>query len=827
MTASLSLRWLHAVAGHHAQVHIHTRPRQRGSTQPWPADMHPAARAALAAAGFPQAYAHQVAAWHALQRGASVVLTVPTGAGKSLAYQAPTLDALHRDPHATALYIFPTKALAHDQQAKLRRLGVTTAATYDGDTPSHRRAAVRRQARVLLTNPDMLHVGILPRHPAWQRFWRGLRLVVLDEAHVYRGVFGTHVALVLRRLQRLTAAYGARPRFVLTTATLANPAAFGEALVGHAVTVLRHAAVDRGPRAVVLYNPPLVDPALGLRRSPYDEAVRLTLAAWQHGLQTLVFVPSRRAVERTLRALRQRAPNPRQVAGYRSGYLPAERRAVEEGLRRGHLRAVVTTSALELGVDLAGLDVVLVVGYPGSLAGLRQRFGRAGRGQRAGVAVFVAGPGPIDQYLVQHPDFVLHAEVERALIDPAHPTIATQHFACALAEAPWPLSRPFAGLSAEATAQAAAHWIRRGDAQRRGERVYWIAPRDPAQAVSLRTTDARRVALLEPGPPPRLVGEVEHPAAPRLVHPGAVYRHQGQVYRVRRLDLDRGQAELEPFDDAYDTEPVVQVHLRSLGAPQASREIGGLRVGWGPVEVTEQVVGYRRLAWPDRRLLDMVPLDLPAQVLRTQAYWVAIPAAVWEHLPVAAGGRARRPDYGPTWPAARAAALARDGHRCRVCGATRDLHVHHLRPVRLFAHPADAHRPDNLVTLCARCHRRAEQHVWVRSALAGLAYLMRHLAALHLMCDPRDLGTAIALPWQQQNEPALVVYEAVPGGLGFAAALYEAHDALWRAALARVRACSCDDGCPACVGPGGPQGRGPKAEVHHLLRLTAPDRPRP
>ncbi|NPA31680.1 MAG: DEAD/DEAH box helicase [Chloroflexi bacterium] len=802
---------------------MYVQPPQAPQWQPWPAEMHPAARDALAQAGFPRAYRHQVAVWHALQSHPAVLLTVPTGAGKSLAYQAPTLDALHRDPQATALYLFPTKALAQDQVHKLHALGLTDAATYDGDTPSHRRAAIRRGARLVLTNPDMLHQGLLPRHFAWARFWRGLRLVVLDEAHVYRGVFGAHVAQVLRRLQRIAAQYGARPRFVLTTATLGNPAAFGQALVGRPVRVLDQHTAAQARRAIVLYNPPLVDPALGLRRSPYDEAVRLTLAAWRHGRQTLVFVPSRRAVELTLRALRACAPDPAAVAGYRSGYLPSERRAVEAGLRDGTLRAVVSTSALELGVDLPGLDVVLVVGYPGTLAGLRQRFGRAGRGSRPGVAVFVASPAPIDQYLVQHPDFTLGASVEQALVDPAHPTIAAQHLACALAEGPWPVEQPFGDLSLAATRQILAQLERQGDAQRRDGRVYWIAPRDPAREVSLRTADPRRVLLLTSGPQgPVAVGEVDYPAAPRLVHPGAVYRHQGQVYRVQSLDLARGRAYLEPFDDAYDTEPVVQVQVRSTGPPQALTEASDLAWGWGPVEVVEQVVAYRRLAWPDRRLLDTRPLDLPPRALSTQAYWVSIGPWWWERLPVEAGGAARRPDYGPTWARARAAALERDGHRCRVCGGRENLHVHHIRPVRLFARAADAHRLDNLITLCARCHRRAEQHVWVRSALSGLAHLLRHLAALLVMSDPHDLGARVELAWPPHPWPTLLLYDAVPGGVGYAAALYADHARLWRMALERVQTCGCDDGCPACVGPGGPQGRGPKAEVRLLLAQAWP-----
>ena len=814
----IPLDWLTRVAQGRAEVHIHVQPPQPPQWVPWPDEAHPAARAALAQAGFPRAYAHQVAVWRALRHHPAVLLAVPTAAGKSLAYQGPTLDLLHRDPDATALYLFPTKALAHDQVHKLHRLGVTTAAAYDGDTPAHRRAAVRQRARVVVTNPDMLHQGLLPHHWAWSRFWRGLRLVVLDEAHVYRGVFGAHVAQVLRRLRRIAALHAAQPRFVLTTATVSNPAALGRALVGDEVQVITQHTAALGPRATVLYNPPLVDPALGLRRSPYDEAVRLTLAAWQQGLQVLIFVPSRRAVERTLRTLRSRAPDPRAVAGYRSGYLPPERRAVEEGLRRRTLRAVVATAALELGVDIAGLDVVLVVGYPGTLAALRQRFGRAGRGPRPGVAVFLASPAPIDQYLVQHPDFVLHAAVEQALLDPAHPHIAQQHLACALAEGPWPVDQPFGDLSLAATRQALSALEQRGDAQRRGERVYWIAPRDPAREVSLRTADARRVQLLlTVADEPQWIGEVDYPSAPRLVHPGAVYRHQGRVYRVRALDLERGRADLEPFDDAYDTEPVVHSQVRAAGPPRAKTHASDQTWGWGPVEVLEQVVGYRRLTWPERGLLDVRSLDLPPRRLSTQAYWVSLGPAWWERLPVVAGGAARRPDYGPTWAAARAAARRRDGHRCQVCGATDDLHVHHIRPVRLFARPADAHRLDNLVTLCARCHRRAERHVWVRSALSGLAYLLRHLAALLVMGDPRDLGAQVTLAWHDRAWPTLLLYDAVPGGVGFAAALYRAHDRLWAMALERVQSCSCDDGCPACVGPGGPHGRGPKAEVRALL----------
>ncbi len=819
------LAWLTAAQARGAEVQMIPRPAQAPQWVPWPADLHPRTRAALEQADYARGYAHQVAVWQALQQHPAVLLAVPTATGKSLAYQVPTLDALHRDPAASALYIFPTKALAHDQQVKLQALGLRQTATYDGDTPRHRRAAIRRQARLVLTNPEMLHYSLLPRHPAWARFWRGLRLVVLDEAHVYRGVFGTHVAWVLRRLQRVAAFYGARPRFLLTTATVGNPASFGRALLGQEVQVLTQHTAERGPRVTVLYNPPLIDAALGLRRGALEEAVRLALAAWQHGLQTLIFVNSRRSVEHALRRLRQRAPRPEQVAGYRSGYLPAERRAVEQGLRSGQLRVVVSTSALELGVDLAGLDVVLVVGYPGTLAALRQRFGRAGRGPHPGVAVFLATMDPIDQYLVRHPAFTLQAAVEQALVAPGHERIASLHLACALAEGSWAVEQGFADLSPAATRRALQPWLQTGEAQERAGRWFWIAPRAPSSAFSLRSTDARRVALYtNEATGPRLIGEVEYTAAPRLVHPGAIYRHQGRSYRVRHLDLTRGTAELEALNPPYDTEPILQTRLQPNGPPVAQRRLGDLCIGRGPVVVGEQVVGYRRVVGSPPRVLDEIPLDLPEQVLPTQAYWVSIGPALWDEVPAVAAGALQRPDYGSTWPKARAQALARDDHRCQVCGATQDLHVHHLRPVRLFTSPADAHRPDNLITLCARCHQRAERHVWVRSALAGLAYLLRRLAALYVMSDPTDFGARVVLTWHEAA-PTLVLYERVPGGIGFTEALFAGHEDLWRMAYERVRTCPCRDGCPACVGPGGPQGRGPKAEVLHLLTRLAAQHP--
>ena len=802
-------------------------PPRAAQTAPLPPELHPALRDALHRQGIRALYRHQALAWEAARRGAHLMLTTPTASGKSLAYHLPVLHTLLTDPTARALYLFPTKALAHDQENALRRLwpGPPQAlGAYDGDTPTHQRPAVRQGARLLLSNPDMLHAGILPRHPQWEAFFAHLRFVVLDEAHIYRGVFGSHVANVLRRLRRVARFYGAQPQFLLASATIANPAPLAQRLLEAPVTLIAENGAPQGERHIWLYNPPLVNPDLGLRANPHAEAVRLAADLHRHGVQTILFERSRRGVEFTLTALRQRLGADPTVRGYRSGYRPAERRAIEAGLRAGEVRTVVTTNALELGIDIGGLDAALLVGYPGTIAATRQQMGRAGRTLRPALAVLVASPDPIDQYLCQHPETLLDRPPEAALLNPDNPAILLEHLRCAAYEIPFQPHEGFGALPPAAVEPLLQALTEAGELSAYGERRFWAGAGSPAQHISLRTTTARRVVLQvrtstgEEIP----LGEVDEPSALWMVHPQAIYLHQGETYRVLDLDLENHRALLEPAPPEYFTEPLKETQIE-LVAEQGRRQTTLGEVAHGEVLLTTQVVGYRKIHWATRTVLGQEPLDLPPQQMLTTAYWLTLHPQAVETLRRQGVWRNDPNDYGPEWPRLREQIRARDGYRCRICGAPegqRAHEVHHIVPFRLFADPREANRPENLITLCPTCHRRAETAVRVRSGLAGLAYLLHHLAPLFVMSDRTDLGAVVdARSPLGRGQPTVILHETTPGGVGLAAHLYEVHEALIRAAQERIQTCPCQDGCPSCTGPGGPHGQGSKAETLALLPL--------
>lgn len=790
-------------------------PARPADERPLPDELPSGLVARLQAQGIRTLYSHQAEAWQAARAGEHLALTTGTASGKTLAYNLPVLAALHEDPQARALYLFPTKALAQDQLSTLAALG-QSAAVYDGDTPGHRRPAIRRNARLLLSNPDMLHTGILPHHTNWEDFFRGLRFVVLDEMHTYRGVFGSHVANLIRRLKRVAAFYGAQPQFILTSATIANPRELAEKLIEAPVRLIDRDGSPRGERHLLFYNPPLVDPALGLRASLLDETRHLAEDLQRHELQSVIFVRSRRMVELLLTVL-GRSPS---VRGYRSGYLPAERREIEHGLRTGTVRLTAATSALELGVDIGGLDAVLLAGYPGSLASFWQRAGRAGRGTRPALVTLVAGSGPLDQFVIAHPEYLLARSPERALVNPDHLVILLEHLRCALFELPFKPDEGFGGVPAGQVAEFLDFLVANGEAHRAAARTYWMAADYPAAAVSLRSASPQRVTLQAyAGARPQIIGEVDAASAPWMVHPRAIYLHEGRQYYVQALDLEALRADLVPVQVDYLTEPLRESSL-TVEDVHAEKPLADGQRAWGEVLVTTRVKGFRKRALSGGESLGEESLELPPTELLTSACWLTLGAETLDRLR-AAGQWGNDPNaYGPDWPRLRAAIRARDGYRCQVCGAPetgRAHHVHHIRPFRTFADRQAANHPDNLITLCPACHRRAEQNVRVRSGLAGLGYALGHLAALFLMCDPSDLGVHLEPEGGVFGAPAVAIYEQVPAGIGFSQQLYEMLTDLLQRTQKHIAACPCEDGCPSCTGPGGENGSGGKAQTLALL----------
>ena len=786
---------------------LEARPAHYAPTPTW---LDPRLQRALAGRGITRLYTHQVEALEAAARGENVVVATGTASGKSLCYHLPLLQALLDDPAATALLLFPTKALAHDQEAALRSLvsgiGDDTPfpESYDGDTPPAARPQIRREARIVLSNPDMLHAGILPRHPHWERFLRGLRCVVLDELHAYRGLFGSHVANVLRRLRRVCAFHGSRPQFCCASATIANPGELAERLLEAPVTVVDEDGAPRGRMHLLLYNPPLADPALGLRRSMLLEVRELASHFLAADLPSVVFARTRLGMELLLTYLRQDAAGrPSRLRGYRGGYLPRVRREIEAALRSGRVLGVVATNALELGVDIGTLAACVMAGYPGTIASTWQQAGRAGRREAPGAAVLVAGPGPLDQYLVTHPDYFFGRSPEHARINPDNPLLLADHLRCAAFEL------ALAGEEAFGTAPVGPfldYLAEEGSLLAEGGRYYWIGLGSPAQEVSLRTAGTDAVAIVDGSRErPVTLGQVDRPSAIRMVYPGAIYLDEGRFYQVEDLDWEGGVATVRRVRVDHYTQARMTVDWEVIEeAGQAPQGQGSRH--YGQVHVHAQATAYRRVRLYTQETLGWGAISLPAQEFLTQAFWLTLPWLAQELI---------RPDYGPNWPEQRGRARQRDRFTCQRCGASesqtgREHDVHHRVPFRQFGYvPGEneaylqANDLANLVTLCRVCHSRVDHgpREATVAALQGLGHILRHVAPLFLMCDPGDIEVTTRLRMPPEGLPVVLIYDDCPGGAGLSPHLFDRTAELLPAALERARECPCQKGCPSCVGP--------------------------
>ena len=598
-----------------------------------PEQLHAEVADALRARGVERLWSHQADALHAAWAG-PLIVTTGTASGKSLCFQLPTLDTLCRDARARALYLYPTKALAQDQARSLHALGVQRArpAIYDGDTPREQRAQIRRRANVILTNPDMLHLGILPNHRAWADVFANLAVVVIDEAHVYRGVFGSHVANVLRRLRRIAAAYGTEPRFLLASATIANPGELAERLTGlPEVTVIERDGSPGAKKTIALWNPPIVDTQLATRRSALAEAADLLAELVSQGARTIVFMKSRKAVELIARftqlALEDagRGELAERIAPYRAGYTPQQRRELERRLVDGELLGVVSTDALELGIDIGALDAAICVTFPGTVASLRQMWGRAGRRGR-GLAVYVAGEDALDQFFCRHPDEFLDRSVEAAIIDPDNEQILAAHVLCAAHEGPLePADAEWFGPGLE---PAAEQLEAAGELRRRpgGTFVPRHAGEYPASAVSLRSTGRDGFSIVDVGSG-ELLGTVDGGRAFNTTHEGAVYLHGGRAFEVTQLDLELRRAFVAPFEGDWYTQAKRETDMY-IERLDDRREWLGVRLSFGTVVVTEQVVAYQTRRLSDHEVLDLVGLDLPQTSFSTQGLWYELPDGV-------------------------------------------------------------------------------------------------------------------------------------------------------------------------------------------------------
>jgi DEAD/DEAH box helicase domain-containing protein len=737
-----------------------------GSYAPFP-DLAPGIAAALRERGIESLYSHQAQALEAARRGKHLVVATPTASGKSFCFHLPVLQACSEDPDARAIYLYPTKALARDQEAGLRELvsaaGLRTAAVvYDGDTPNDARRAARERAGVVITNPDMLHTGILPHHTSWARTMQHLRYVVVDELHTYKGVFGSHVANVLRRLMRIARFHGSSPQLVGATATIGNPRQHAARMFGarpEEVELVDETGAPRGQRRFFLYNPPVVNSELGIRASYVKQAVMLAADLVRARVPTIVFGQSRNSVEVMLRYLRDAVATRShrtdkgigveadRIMAYRGGYLPEQRRDIERRLRSGEILCVVATNALELGIDIGELDAVVCAGYPGSIAATWQRIGRAGRRGDRSIGVLVASSAPLDQYLAREPGYLLGAPVEEARIDPDNVEVLLQHLKCAAFELPFKRGEAFGMLGAQETDEALGFLVRHSVLHESGGTYHWAADAYPANDVSLRSVGWDNVVIIDVERD-RSIAELDWRSAHTMLHEQAIYQHDGECWQVERFDHENHKAFVRKVEPDYWTDAMTYVQVAILEESATGPALqSAWSTAWGEVAIVEKVVGYKKIKFYTHENAGYGDVRLPEMQMHTTAFWLTLPESACTRI-----------------PEGRAAAI--DG-------------------------------------------------------LRGMGIAFETVATLALMCDPRDLGTTLGEPPApgEAYTPTLFVYEHVPGGTGLSERLWEQRDVLLARALRLVESCPCADGCPACVGPGEPSR---KAVALELLRSIVP-----
>lgn len=806
-----------------------TEPKE-GEFLEFPPEIHPFLRESLISKGINSLYSHQEEAFALSLRNHNFVVSTGTSSGKSLCYQLPILNVICNDPNSTALLVFPTKALTNDQFNSLVDLippaivGTTGAAIYDGDTPQTKRSVIREKANIVLSNPDMLNIGVLPHHPLWERFFTNLKYVVIDEIHVYRGVFGSHVANLIRRLRRITRFYGADPVYILTSATIQNPRDLAEKLIEDRVTLVDKDGSPQGEKFFLVYNPPIINEEFGIREGLFVTTGKILSVLYQKSIQTLVFCRTRRFVEILLRELRDvlRIPSSR-IRGYRSGYLKSERREIESGLKSGEITIGVATNALELGVDIGNVDAVLLTGYPGTISALLQRAGRAGRKFKPSLAVFIASMNPLDQFLARNPQYLLSRNPEQALINPNNPLIMIEHIQCAAAELPLGTSEGFGAVNAEETLSYLNYLEEAGLLYSKDGKFHWVSNDYPTQHVSLRSTPSgsillRVISLLGEA---KVIGEVDYNSGLWMVHQGAVYIHDGETYCVDELDLEKNIANLSHFSGDYFTEPVIATDVEILSIDRTV-DRSNYDLGHGEVVVKTRVSGYRRINWTTRETIDTLELELPETTLRTIGFWLVLKPACVDKMRSEGHWRSDPNNYGPDWQRIRDQIRKRDHFTCQVCGKMEDKtahHVHHKIPFKSFTSLEKANQSGNLITLCADCHAKVENQVRVRSALSGLNHLLSSLAPLMVMSDSGDLGNYFDPAAKfVDNQPAIIFYDNVPAGIGLTDLLFEDFDELLDRARLVVETCECSDGCPSCVGPALETGLGGKYETRQLIK---------
>ncbi len=756
-------------------------PAQEGRYREYPEEIHPRLVEALKEKRFSQLYTHQYHSYEHLREGKNIVVVTPTASGKTLCYNLPVLDAMLKNPSTRAIYLFPTKALSQDQRAELDETikllpEEIRIFTYDGDTPQDARKAIRARGHIILTNPDMLHTGILPHHTKWIKLFENLKYVVIDELHNYRGIFGSHLANILRRLKRIAHFYGSSPQYILCTATIANPLEMAERMTESPVTLVDDNGAPRGEKYFIFFNPPVVNRHLGIRRSYVNESRRVARIFLENDLQTIVFAQSRLITEVLLTYLKGDIEKTIQkeglIRGYRGGYLPLKRREIEKSLREGEIKGVVSTNALELGIDIGSLDVAVLAGYPGSIASTWQRAGRAGRKTGKSAAVLVATSSPIDQFIVNYPDYFFSKNPEHALINPDNLSILISHIECAAFELPFLDGEKFGQMD---IGEILKFLEEEKLVHHSKDKWFWTSDAYPADGVSLRSISSDNFVVVDSTEKSRAIAEVDFSSALTTLHPKAIYMCEGEQYFVDNLDYDQRKAYVKKTDVDYYTDAIDYTKIKILDVFKQKKK-KRCTLSHGEVHVATQVVGFKKIKFHTMENVGAGDLSLPQNEMHTTAYWLTIPSPLFHALP-----------YSPEEKINGLFGLA-------YC-------LHHVAPLFMMC---DIH----------------DVGVSIGDNSTGKSL------------PPRSIPLSITVDEDQADfseidfEPNIFIYDNFPGGIGLSPSLFDLEIELLERCRKTISACLCKEGCPSCVGPtkeSGQQAKQVALEILHRISKSDHD----
>jgi len=678
--------------------------------------------------GIEQLYSHQREAYDAVMRHEDVIVVTPTASGKTLAYNLPVLQHMLRHPQARALYLFPTKALSQDQLSELQEL-IDAAEfqiktyTFDGDTPQSARKAIRSAGNIVITNPDMLHAGILPHHTIWVKLFENLKFIVIDEIHSYKGVFGSHFANLIRRLKRICAFYGSNPLFICCSATIHNPKEHAEQLVNRKFTLVDNNGAPRGEKHYVIYNPPVVNSQLGIRASAVKEAAKVGALILNNKIPTIVFARSRLRVEIIATYLKKQCRG-KNIAAYRGGFLPSERRSIEKGLRNSTIQGVVSTNALELGIDIGMLDAAVTVGYPGSISSLHQQFGRAGRRGTASLSVMISTSSPLDQYIAANPEFVLSSNPESATINPDNILILMDHIKCAAFELPFSYDERFAD-HLSTTREMLEYLEEMGILKSAEGKYHWMSDIYPANEISLRTASQENFVIVDKDDQATVIGEVDYTSAPTLIHEDAIYIHQGRQYYIDTLDWERHTAFCHETESDYYTDAEEKTDLHVLEQHQ-SRSMRSAEISLGEINVRTKAIMFKKIKFNSHENLGWGKIFLPELEMHTSSVWIDFDNPLLEKM----AGRERTGEI-----------------------------------------------------------------------LYSIAYILRNIAPLFTLSDISDIHVQQQTRSGFSGQPAIYIYDSTPGGVGISERIYNIIDTIINESITVIAGCTCENGCPGCIGP--------------------------